>query len=175
MAATNQNLGELVRDKKFREDLFFRLNVVTIELPPLRSRGDDVMLLAEHFLDEFCKKARRETPTISAGAKKQLLGHRWPGNVRELRNMMERIAYLSEGNTVSAEDLAFIDAPAPQDSAISLNMTLSDATQEFQVEYIQRQIDNTKGNMTDAAANMGLHRSNPVSYTHLTLPTIPLV
>ena len=160
VAATNQNLGELVRDKKFREDLFFRLNVVTIELPPLRSRGDDVMLLAEHFLDEFCKKARRETPTISAGAKKQLLGHRWPGNVRELRNMMERIAYLSEGNTVSAEDLAFIDAPAPQDSAISLNMTLSDATQEFQVEYIQRQIDNTKGNMTDAAANMGLHRSN---------------
>ena len=160
VAATNQNLGELVRDKKFREDLFFRLNVVTIELPPLRTRGDDVMLLAEHFLDGFCKKARRETPTISAGAKKQLLGHRWPGNVRELRNMMERIAYLSEGDTVSAEDLAFIDAPAPQDSAISLDLTLSDATQEFQVEYIQRQIDNTKGNMTDAAANMGLHRSN---------------
>ena len=160
VAATNQNLGELVRDKKFREDLFFRLNVVTIELPPLRTRGDDVMLLAEHFLDGFCKKARRETPTISAGAKKQLLGHSWPGNVRELRNMMERIAYLSEGDTVSAEDLAFIDAPAPQDSAISLDLTLSDATQEFQVEYIQRQIDNTKGNMTDAAANMGLHRSN---------------
>lgn len=160
VAATNQNLGELVRMKKFREDLFFRLNVVTIELPPLRTRGDDVMLLAEHFLDGFCKKARRETPTISAGAKKQLLGHRWPGNVRELRNMMERIAYLSEGDTVNAQDLAFIDAPAPQDSAISLNLTLSDATQEFQVEYIQRQIDNTKGNMTDAAANMGLHRSN---------------
>ncbi len=160
VAATNQNLGELVRDKKFREDLFFRLNVVTIELPPLRTRGDDVMLLAVHFLDGFCKKARRETPTISAGAKKQLLGHRWPGNVRELRNMMERIAYLSEGNTVSVEDLAFIDAPAPQESAIALDMTLSDATQEFQVEYIQRQIDNTKGNMTDAAANLGLHRSN---------------
>ena len=136
VAATNQNLGELVRDKKFREDLFFRLNVVTIELPPLRTRGDDVMLLAEHFLDEFCKKARRETPSISAGAKKQLLGHRWPGNVRELRNMMERIAYLSEGDTVSAEDLAFIDAPAPQDSAISLDLTLSDATQELSLIHI---------------------------------------
>ncbi len=160
VAATNQNLSELVRDKKFREDLFFRLNVVTIELPPLRNRGDDVMLLAEHFLDEFCKKARRETPAISGSAKKQLLGHRWPGNVRELRNMMERIAYLSEGETVSVEDLAFIDVPAPQDSAIALNLSLSAATQQFQVEYIQRQIDNAKGNMTDAAANMGLHRSN---------------
>jgi Nif-specific regulatory protein len=149
-----------VRDKKFREDLFFRLNVVTIELPPLRARGDDVMLLAEHFLDSFCKKARRETPTISGSAKKQLLGHRWPGNVRELRNMMERIAYLSDGQTVDVADLTFIDAPAPLESSIGLNQTLSDATQAFQVEYIQRQIDNTKGNMTDAAANMGLHRSN---------------
>ncbi len=160
VAATNQNLAELVRDKKFREDLFFRLNVVTIELPPLRSRGEDVLLLAKHFLDGFCKKARRETPAISASARKQLLGHRWPGNVRELRNMMERIAYLSDGDTVSPGDLAFISAPALEESAIPLSLSLSDATQEFQVDYIQRQIDNAQGNMTEAAANMGLHRSN---------------
>lgn len=160
VAATNQNLGELVRDKKFREDLFFRLNVVTIELPPLRERGDDVLLLATHFLDGFCKKARRSTPTISAAAKKLLLGHRWPGNVRELRNMMERLAYLSDGDKVLPEDLAFISAPAAEESAIPLSMSLNEATQSFQMDYIQRQIDHAQGNVTDAAANMGLHRSN---------------
>jgi Nif-specific regulatory protein len=160
VAATNQNLGELVRDKKFREDLFFRLNVVTIELPPLRERGDDVLLLATHFLDGFCKKARREPPTISAAAKNLLLGHRWPGNVRELRNMMERLAYLSDGDKVLPEDLAFINAPAVEDSAIPLSMTLNEATQSFQMDFIQRQIDHAQGNVTDAAANMGLHRSN---------------
>ena len=160
VAATNQNLGELVRDKKFREDLFFRLNVVTIELPPLRQRGDDVVMLATHFLDGFCKKARRSTPTLSSGARKQLMGHQWPGNVRELRNMMERIAYLSDGDTVRVEDLAFISAAEPLEAAIPLSLTLGDATQEFQIDFIQRQIDKAKGNMTEAAANMGLHRSN---------------
>jgi Nif-specific regulatory protein len=160
VAATNQNLGELVRDKKFREDLFFRLNVVTIELPALRERGGDVLLLATHFLEGFCKKARRSTPTISSAAQKLLTGHRWPGNVRELRNMMERLAYLSEGEKVLPEDLAFINAPAAEESALPLSMTLNDATQSFQMDYIQRQIDHAKGNITDAAANMGLHRSN---------------
>lgn len=160
VAATNQNLGELVRDNKFREDLFFRLNVVTIELPPLRERGDDVLLLATHFLDGFCKKARRPTPTISAAAKKLLTGHRWPGNVRELRNMMERLAYLSDGDKVLPEDLAFINAPAAEETAMPLSLSLNEATQNFQMDYIQRQIDHAKGNITDAAANMGLHRSN---------------
>ena len=160
VAATNQNLGELVRDKKFREDLFFRLNVVTIELPALRERGDDVLLLATHFLDGFCKKARRSTPTISGAARKLLTGHRWPGNVRELRNMMERLAYLSDGDKVLPEDLAFINAPAAEESAMPLSLSLNDATQNFQMDYIQRQIDHAKGNITDAAANMGLHRSN---------------
>jgi len=160
VAATNQNLGELVRDKKFREDLFFRLNVVTIELPALRERGDDVLLLANHFLDGFCKKARRSTPTISGAAKKLLLGHRWPGNVRELRNMMERLAYLSDGDKVLPDDLAFINAPAAEESATPLSLSLNEATQSFQMDYIQRQIDHAKGNITDAAANMGLHRSN---------------
>ncbi len=160
VAATNQKLGELVRDKKFREDLFFRLNVVTIELPALRERGDDVLLLANHFLDGFCKKARRTTPTISAAAKKRLLGHRWPGNVRELRNMMERLAYLTDGDKVVPEDLAFINAPAVEESAIPLSLSLNEATHSFQMDYIQRQIDHARGNITDAAANMGLHRSN---------------
>lgn len=160
VAATNQNLAQLVQQKKFRQDLFFRLNVVPIELPPLRDRGDDVILLAEHFLEQFCKKARRETPTLSAAARKQLLQHPWPGNIRELRNQMERLAYLSEGTKVDAADLAFITAPQSNEPTVPMDLPLTDATHQFQVEYIERHVKRAKGNMTDAAQRMGLHRSN---------------
>ena len=98
LAATNQKLAELVRAKRFREDLYFRLNVVTLELPPLRERGDDIMLLAEHFLQQFCRRAGRRVPKFTAAARKRLESHTWPGNVRELRNLMERLAYLSSGD-----------------------------------------------------------------------------
>ncbi len=160
VAATNQNLAELITEKKFRQDLYFRLNVVPIELPPLRDRGDDILQLAEHFLGEFCAKARRELPTMSAAAKKRLLGHGWPGNIRELRNMMERLAYLTDGQKIDAADLDFVNSPKSNDSAIPMDLPLTEATRQFQVDYIGRHIDRAKGNMTDAAAKMGLHRSN---------------
>ncbi|MFK7767599.1 MAG: sigma 54-interacting transcriptional regulator [Mariniblastus sp.] len=160
IAATNQNLAELITEKKFRQDLYFRLNVVPIELPPLRDRGDDILELAEHFLSEFCTKARREVPTMTAAAKKRLLGHGWPGNIRELRNMMERLAYLTDGTKIDATDLDFVNAPGSSDSSIPMDLPLTEATRQFQVDYIGRHIDRAKGNMTDAAAKMGLHRSN---------------
>lgn len=160
LAATNQDLAKLVQEKKFREDLFFRLNVVTIELPPLRVRGDDIILLAEHFLSGFCAKARRETPKMSAAAKKRLLQHGWPGNVRELRNLMERLAYLSSGDKVEPDDLAFINAGTKKDESIPLDLSLNEATKLFQCDYIKRNIDRCSGNMTDAAEKLGLHRSN---------------
>ena len=160
VAATNQNLSELVKEKKFREDLFFRLNVVTLEIPPLRDRGDDILLLAEHFLNEFCKKSRREVLSLSAATKKKLLQHLWPGNVRELRNMMERLAYLSPGQTVEPDDLAFINSPRAEDSSVPMDLSLTDASKRFQCDYIQRHIDRSGGNMTEAASQLGLHRSN---------------
>ena len=162
VAATNQDLSALVSAKKFREDLFFRLNVVMIEIPPLRERGDDVILLAEHFLSQFCGRARRDTPVISDLARKRLLSHRWPGNVRELRNMMERLAYLTDGDLIRPADLAFITAPEKGDSEanILMDLPLSEATREFQLGYIQSHIDQCGGNMTEAAERMGLHRSN---------------
>jgi Nif-specific regulatory protein len=151
----------LVREKKFREDLFFRLNVVTIELPPLRERGDDILLLAEHFLREFCVKARRKPPSLTAAARKRLLTHTWPGNVRELRNLMERLAYLSPGEKIDADELVFIPASdMGAASILSLDLPLNAATRRFQIEYIQRHIDAMRGNMTDAAERLGLHRSN---------------
>lgn len=160
IAATNQDLAGLITEKKFRQDLYFRLNVVPIELPPLRDRGDDILELANHFLDQFCAKARREVPTITAAAKKRLLGHGWPGNIRELRNMMERLAYLTDGEKIDAVDLDFVNSPASADSAIPMDLALTEATRQFQVDYITRHIERAKGNMTDAAAKMGLHRSN---------------
>jgi Nif-specific regulatory protein len=161
IAATNQDLASMVRERRFREDLFFRLNVVALDLPPLRERGDDVLLLAGHFLRDFCGRARRKPPPFTAAARKRLLAHRWPGNIRELRNLMERLAYLSQGDRIDAVELAFILAPDTRSQALfSLDLPLGDATRRFQVQYITRQIEAARGNMTDAAARLGLHRSN---------------
>ena len=161
LAATNQNLADMVRAKRFREDLYFRLNVVAIDLPPLRERGGDVLLLAEHFLGDFCKRARRKTPQLTAAARKRLLEHPWPGNIRELRNLMERLAYLSSEDRIDAEDLAFILSPRGQKPLLAdLDQSLVDATARFQTEYIRRQVELSGGNMSLAATRLGLHRSN---------------
>lgn len=161
IAATNKNLAEMVRVNKFREDLYYRLNVVSLEIPPLRTRADDVLLLAEHFLSDFSVKAGRPPLTLSAAARRRLRGHSWPGNVRELRNLMERLAYLATKSTVDADELAFILSPRDGDGAIfSMDAPLADATQKFQAQYIRKQIERSAGNMTDVAARLGLHRSN---------------
>jgi Nif-specific regulatory protein len=161
LAATNQKLAELVRARRFREDLYFRLNVVSIELPPLRQRSDDVLLLAEHFLREFSRRAGRRILKFTAAARKRLESHTWPGNVRELRNLMERLAYLSVGDRIEAEDLAFILSPATSSPALVADgLPLNDATQEFQRKYIQQSIDRARGNVSQAARNLGVHRSN---------------
>ncbi len=161
IAATNQNLADMVRQKRFRQDLYFRLNVVTLDLPPLRERGDDVLMLAEHFLADFCRKAHRKPLKFSAAARSRLEAHSWPGNIRELRNLMERLAYLSAGDRIEVEDLAFILSPGGESPALlATHLPLAQATDKFQIEYIKKNIDRAKGNMSEAAKRMGLHRSN---------------
>jgi Nif-specific regulatory protein len=163
IAATNQDLAELVRQKRFREDLFFRLSVVTLELPPLRERGEDVLVLAEHFLAQFAAKARRSVPRFTPAARQRLLAHRWPGNVRELRNLMERLVYLTPPDQVEIDvaDLAFTLPPTGRgDESLPAHLALSEATRRFQQQYIRRQIECCRGNMTAVAASLGLHRSN---------------
>ncbi len=161
LAATNQDLSAMVRNKKFREDLFFRLNVVSLELPPLRERGEDVLLLAEFFLESFCRNMGRPAPQLSAASQKRLIDHAWPGNVRELRNQMERLAYLTSGDCIEADDLSFINTGAESDTLrLDFNSTLNEATREFQQQYIRKMIDATQGNMSQAAKRLGLHRSN---------------
>ena len=160
VAATNRDLSDWVRQGKFREDLYYRLNVVSLELPPLRERGDDIILLAEHFLGKFCQSQGRTPPKIGSDARRRLLSHNWPGNIRELRNLMERVAYLSEGNTVKQEDLAIVPSAGDRDPVLEYPDLLTEATKEFQREHIQRAVDRHRGNVAAAAAKLGMHRSN---------------
>lgn len=161
LAATNQDLAQLVREKKFREDLYFRLNVVSIDLPPLRQRGDDILLLANHFLGTFCQTMGRRTPKFTAEARKRMLTHPWPGNVRELRNLMERVAYLSSGDQIEADELAFTLAPdRTPDQIVGSGLPLNEATKLFQKKYIRGSIDLAGGNVSQAAKQLGVHRSN---------------
>jgi len=161
LAATNVNLTEAVREKRFREDLYYRLCVVTIDLPPLRERPEDILPLAGFFLDGFCKDARRPPLEISDEARRRLKTHGWPGNVRELRNLMERIAFLNQSSTVESDDLTFILNPKQEsatDIGVDLGLTL--ATSQFQEQYIRRAIRHAGGNISEAARMLGLHRSN---------------
>ena len=162
VAATNAKLTERIREGAFREDLYYRLAVVTIDLPPLRDRPDDILPLAEHFLGGFLKQAGRDGLRFSEQARRRLQAHHWPGNVRELRNLMERVAFLAPGPKIEPGDLPFMTAPgkATADEAIPAGLPLSEATAEFQARYIEAVIERTRSNMTDAASQLGLHRSN---------------
>ena len=167
IAATNQSLPELVATKRFREDLFFRLNVVSFRLPPLRERGEDIVLLAEHFLMQFAAQIGRVQPQLSAAARETLLQYRWPGNVRELRNVMERASYLAQSDVLSPADLGLAHDGALSTSSSSVQVPqppaaspLVEATRLFQTNHIQAAIDRHRGNMTAAARALGLHRSN---------------
>ena len=166
IAATNQPLDQLIAEKRFREDLFFRLNVVSLTLPPLSKRGEDILLLADHFMTHFCYHIGRQLPTLTEDAQRALMMHNWPGNVRELRNTIERVCYLTSGNSISAEDLSLSQTAAsrlsPSGALPSPNetKTLAEATRVYQMQHIDAAIEACNGNMTDAAARLGLHRSN---------------
>ncbi|MBX3260504.1 MAG: sigma-54-dependent Fis family transcriptional regulator [Labilithrix sp.] len=112
LAATNKDLAAEVREGRFREDLYYRLNVVAVEMPPLRLRGGDVVVLAEHFLHRFARENHKNIDALTDAARTKVLGHRWPGNVRELENAIERAVVMSEGPKLDADDLPF-DAAQP--------------------------------------------------------------
>lgn len=161
VAATNANLRELVRQNKFREDLYYRLGVVTQPLPPLRERPEDILPLAEHFISHFRIQARRPRLALSVEARRRLQAHSWPGNVRELRNLMERLAFLAPGERIEPEDLQFMLSPE-RDGHLEpdFDLGLTEATKEFQRDFIGQAVRRVKGNMSDAARLLGLHRSN---------------
>ncbi|MFW6107950.1 MAG: sigma 54-interacting transcriptional regulator [bacterium] len=157
IAATNQPLDAMVADKEFRDDLFYRLNIVRIELPLLRARGDDVDLLADHFLRFFSAKCGREPPEISARARQLLRKYAWPGNVRELKNVMERLAVLCRGDEVRPGDLPPEVRAGRSPAAGDTDATASLA--DIEREHIIRVLAHTGGNKKEAAGVLGIDRS----------------
>ena len=115
VAATNKDLPTEVRERRFREDLYYRLNVVHLDMPPLRFRGQDVATLADHFLRKFARENHKKIDGLSPAARAKLVAHRWPGNVRELENAMERAVVFTEGDLVEADSLPFDATPAVTD------------------------------------------------------------
>jgi Nif-specific regulatory protein len=160
VAATNRDLTDAIRAGRFREDLFYRLTIVTIALPPLRERREDVPILAEYYLEQFCQGAGRRPPRLSEEARARLVSHNWPGNIRELRNLMERVALLGPNDQVEAADLPLLVRPIAADSEPAGPLPLTEATEFFQRQHIRRAIDQAGGNMTEAARRLKLYRSN---------------
>jgi len=156
VAASNQDLAQMVRDKRFREDLYYRLNVITVTVPPLRDRHEDVRVLAEHFLRLYAAKNNRKLDGFTPEALERLESYRWPGNVRELENVIERSVVLARGNRIGAEDLPTEVGgvkPPPRDALLALIGTPLD---EIERRILDETLRITGGNKTQAAKLLGI-------------------
>ncbi len=159
IAATNKNLEELVKAGTFREDLYYRLRVMEILLPPLRDRKSDIPLLAQTFLKEFAKEMNKDVKDFTADALEALINYAWPGNVRELRSALERAVVLCRGDRISVRELpaalrADGGAAAPQRLLAQTNLTVEEAEKQL----IIRALKEADGNRTKAAAKIGMSR-----------------
>ena len=169
VAATNRNLEQLMKEGKFREDLFYRLNVISITLPSLRERGDDIGLLANHFLQKFNKQLGTSFRKISPDAMQVLQTYTWPGNVRELENTMERAMILSSGDVLTARSLpssllakAFYETEKVVEEGVDIpyKEAKERALTLFHKTYLSQALEGTNGNIKLASEKVGLDRSN---------------
>jgi DNA-binding NtrC family response regulator len=178
ISATNRDLTAAIAEEKFRSDLYYRLRVVEIDLPPLRERAQDVPLLCEHFLQTYAQKYKLKCVGISPEAMTHLASYRWPGNVRELRNAIERSAVLAPGRTLQPADLPpelisgrdSVEASSARTSAgttggaetieVPYLPDFREARREFERAYLERCLEETGGNVTRAAERVGMHRQS---------------
>jgi two-component system response regulator HydG len=156
VTATNQDLAQMVRDKRFREDLYYRLNVITINVPPLRERREDIRMLAEHFLRLYGAKNNRVLEGFTADALGQLEGYSWPGNVRELENVVERGVVLARGGLIDADDLPEEIAGAPPLPEGVLSVRIGTPLAEIEQRLLEATLRATKGNKTLTAKLLGI-------------------
>jgi len=157
VALTNVNLDDAVRRKAFRADLFYRLNVVRIHVPPLRERGEDVGPLARQFLKTYAGKHGRRVRRLGADALRLLAGYEWPGNVRELAHVLERAVIVSEGEAIEAADLP---EPLRAAAALGARRTRRPTLAEVEAEYIAETLAAVRGNKSAAARALGISRKN---------------
>jgi two-component system nitrogen regulation response regulator NtrX len=160
IASTNKDLEKEIERGNFREDLFYRLNVIPFVVPPLRERQEDVPVLCEYFLNEFTLAYGRKPKTLMADAVAVLTEHSWPGNVRELRNLMERIAILHPGNEVEAKHLPLDRNRRVDPYADRFVGSLQEVRTAVEREYILKKLEETGGNVSKTAELLGLERSN---------------
>jgi two-component system nitrogen regulation response regulator NtrX len=162
IAASNQDLHELIGQGRFREDLFYRLNVIPIEVPSLRERKEDIPLLINHFLARFATENGKRAKTVSVEALAYFLAYDWPGNVRELRNMVERLVIMTPGHVIAVDDLP--SPIRPKDLALDADgareRTLKEAREAFERAYILGELRASDWNMTRAAEKLGIERSH---------------
>ena len=170
LSATNKDLYQQVKKKEFREDLFYRLNVITITLPPLRERREDIPLLAYHFLRKYAERTKKKVSQVSIDALQTLQEYRWPGNGRELENVMERAVVLTEGDAITARELPpkllgeFFYLPDTQGDKDLINLPYREAKEKalnlFNRAYISHLLRQTVGNISLASNKAGMDRSN---------------
>jgi len=159
IAASNRDLEKMTQAGDFRSDLYYRLNVLTITLPPLRDRGDDILLLAEHFVGQTARRYGLEAPRLGKAVRRELLAYGWPGNVRELKHMIERAVLLSGGGEIALDSLSFtpvtqsVERPPPE-PVLDDNATL----QETELNMIRQALQRTGGNVSRAARELGITR-----------------
>ena len=167
IAASNKALEEEIRMGKFREDLFYRLNVIPFEVPPLRERKGDISLLADHFLHLFSQEYGKRQKSLSPEAMDLLVQHPWPGNVRELRNVIERMVIMVPQDTIRHFDVVpslrvrqGAEPEAPPEQVLEWDGTLREARESFEREYILRRLAEAHWNITRTAERLGIERSN---------------
>jgi two-component system, NtrC family, nitrogen regulation response regulator NtrX len=160
VAATNKNLEDEIERGNFREDLFYRLNVIPFCVPPLRERREDIPLLADHFLREFATAYGRKHKELTPEAYAVLADYSWPGNVRELKNLIERIVILNPQVRVDARHIPLNSARRAQDRPLERFGSLQEVREAAEREYILKKLEETSGNVTRTAELLGLERSN---------------
>jgi transcriptional regulator with PAS, ATPase and Fis domain len=156
IAATNQDLEQKIREKTFREDLYYRLNVISIFIPPLRERREDILVLVDHFLDKANRKCGKTVEGITPAVKDLILSYDWPGNVRELENVIERGVVLSRTNVIDREDLPYFGlATRSADESMETSRSLKD----MERVHIMKTLEHTDWNLNKTAEILGIHRN----------------
>jgi len=153
ISATNQDLEIKIREKTFREDLYYRLNVITIFIPPLRERKEDIIPLVNNFIQKYNQKCGKNIQGLTQEAKETLFSYPWPGNIRELENVIERGVVLSRGEAIDKSDLAYLSYQRTEELPLSLSL------KDLEKKHILKVLEKTKGNLSQAAELLGIHRN----------------